>query len=180
MSIKLANVLSLQECKEIEKSLESISNKNIEKGDTCANSVGYYNAPETLKYVDRFESLVKSHFNENIVFENTYTRSYKIGSFLKIHTDRKNLDYTISLCIKKDVNWPLNISSKRIYLPENENVGWNTILEPDYWTNDFIAFDNDPGDAVLAEGRKYPHWREQIECDENQENIYAFYHWRKV
>jgi hypothetical protein len=178
-TIKLANILTLQECKEIEESLKSIENKNIEKGGFCANSVGYYNAPETLKYVDRFESLIKST-GVNIAFENTYTRSYKVGSFLKIHTDRKNLDFTISLCIKKDVNWPLNISSKRIYIPDNESGGWNPILEPDYWAKDFVAFDNDPGDAVLAEGRKYPHWREQIECNDDQENIYAFYHWRQI
>ena len=176
---KLENILSLQECQDIEASLKLIPNKNIEKGQFSNNSVGWYNAPETLKYVERLGSVIKST-GVNIEFENTYTRSYKQGSFLKIHTDRKNLDFTISLCIKKDVNWPLNISSKRIYIPDNESGGWDPILEPDYWFSDFLAFDNEPGDAVLAEGRKYPHWREKIECNENQENIYTFYHWRQV
>lgn len=180
MTIKLENVLTLQECLDIEESLKSIKNKNIENGQFCANAVGYYNAPETLKYVERMEVLVKSFLGTNIEFENSFTRIYKNNSFLLMHTDRMKLDITISLCIKKDVDWPLNISTKSIIIPEGESGGWDPKVDNSPWATEFIPYDNKPGDAVLAEGRKFPHWRNKLSCRDDQENIYAFYHWRRT
>ena len=77
------------------------------------NSFGYYNLPGSLAFVDRTTKIIKDRYPQ-AVFSNTYTRVYNRHSVLNLHTDRKGLDLTLSVCLedKNNLDWPLNISAK--------------------------------------------------------------------
>lgn len=182
MAKLIENVLNADEIKGIIDSLNIEHGKIGENNNYVANAMGYYSAPETLKYVNRIEQFVKEEFGDNIKFKNSFTRACYNGSFLKIHTDRIGLDYTISMCLKRDVAWPLCISTKLIEIPDDQNQAWDFNKNNNElpWLAEFEGFDCQPGSMVSAAGRRYPHWRDPLVCDENQSNIYVFYHWTKV
>ena len=174
MSIKnvFENVLDQNEIKEILVQLNS-EQGNVENSHYYNGSIGFYNLPVTNQHLNKIEELVKSTVGSNIKFENSFTRIYKKGSKLGFHIDRPGLDITVSLCLKRDLAWPLIISNKLAdenYSEENQ--------EP--YLADCSSYDILPGDFVIAEGRKYPHWREQFPSEEEQTNVYVFYHWNRV
>lgn len=183
MAAKLvADVISLDETKGIIDSLNIVPGRTTENNDYVKNAMGYFSAPETLRYVDRIEQFVKEQYGNSIKFKNTFTRVCYNDSFLKIHTDRFDLDYTVSLCLKRDIAWPLCVSTKIIDVPENQSQAWDYEKYPSEhpWLNEYEEFDCMPGSMIIAAGRQYPHWRNPLVCDENQTNIYVFYHWTKV
>jgi len=178
----IENVLNADEIKGIIDSLNIEPGKTTENNHFVANAMGFYSAPETLKYVSRIEEYVKQEFNTNMEFKNTFARVCYNGSFLRIHTDRIGLDYTVSLCLKRDVAWPLCISNKLIEIPEDQSGAWNskTHNEADWLNSEFGEFDCMPGSMITAAGRQYPHWRNELVCGPDQSNIYVFYHWSKI
>jgi hypothetical protein len=178
----IENVLNADEIKSIIDSLNIEPGKTTENNSYVSRAMGFYSAPETLKYVDRIEQYVRAEFNTNLKFENSFTRVCYSGSFLRIHTDRIGLDYTVSMCLKRDVAWPLCISKKLIGISDEQTYAWDPkkYNEDDWLNSEFDSYDCLPGSMVTAEGRRYPHWRNPLVCDENQTNIYVFYHWSKV
>jgi hypothetical protein len=178
----IENVLNADEIKGIIDSLNIEPGETTENNDYVANAMGFYSAPETLKYVSRIEEYVKQEFNTDMVFKNTFTRVCYNESFLRIHTDRIGLDYTVSMCLKRDVAWPLCISTKRIEIPEDQTTAWNSKMykEENWLHSEYEEFDCMPGDMISAAGRQYPHWRNKLICNPDQTNIYVFYHWAKV
>ena len=68
---------------------------------------------------------------------------------------------------------PTNVSNKQA----DENYSEKN-QEP--YLADASSYDILPGSIVIAEGRKFPHWREQFNGDNNQSNIYVFFHWNRV
>lgn len=150
------------------------ANDYVNIGDRLDLTEAFYNLPTTLKYVGRFEEYLKPIFGPNIKFENTFTRMYKSGSFLRTHTDRKGLDVTISLGLKRDVPWTLNVS------PRPLSSDWNNSAQYDKssWMKEYMSYDLYPGDFCYCFGRKNPHWRDRLQCESNQNNIYSFFHWR--
>lgn len=136
----------------------------------------FYNLPSTLKYMPKFQAAMEAIYGKNIQFANTFTRLYKNGSFLKPHVDRDGLDITISLCLRRDVAWPIHVSPKFI----DDNWRNDDDYNKDAYTKESAAFDLHPGDFAHCYGRKNPHWRPKLECGENQHNAYVFLHWTIV
>lgn len=142
----------------------------IETSHYYNGSLGFYNLPSTNQYLERIEKLVMPLFNNGLKFENSFTRIYMNDSRLGFHIDRPQLDVTMSLCLRRDVAWPLCVSLKEAddnYLESN--------FEP--YMEAFEGYDIKPGSAMVCEGRRFPHWREPLVCSKNQKNIYVFYHW---
>ena len=160
---------------EIEEILSELSEEkgNVETSHYYNGSVGFYNLPVTNQHLDKVEQLVKTVVGDNIKFENSFTRIYKKGSVLGFHIDRPGLDVTVSLCLKRDVAWPLVVSLKEADASYSER-------KPEPYQLVTTSYDILPGSFVIAEGRKFPHWRETFVGDDTQTNIYVFFHWNRV
>lgn len=163
-----------QERTELIAAFDASPNKQSEdnKEEFYKNSYGVYNLPETLHYVSELTRTVRDT-HPNAKFANTYTRCYRKGSILGIHTDRSELDITLSVCLEnsKKYYWPLNISNK-------EWCGsWDTTADVTPYKNDFFAVDMQEGEGAFCEGKKYPHWRDPFECEDDERAVYVFYHW---
>lgn len=85
----------------------------------------------------------------------TYARIYYNGAEMKYHTDRSSSEFSVSLCVKTDPNYPWHLKMK---------------------TKDgkTLTVEQEPGDAVMYFGHKMPHWREPYDGTE-QINAFFFY-----
>jgi prolyl 4-hydroxylase len=168
------HVFDPQECAELVAAFDASPNKQDEdKAEAFyRNSYGVYNLPETLYYVSELTQTVREKY-PTAKFSNTYTRCYRKGSILGIHTDRSELDVTMSVCLEKrpDRQWPLNVSNKLWHGP------WDIKTDPTPFKTDFHSVNIPVGKGAFCEGKKYPHWRDPFECDDDERAVYVFYHW---
>ena len=81
---------------------------------------------------------------KNLIPQYTYARIYKKGSDLKIHSDRPECQYSVTLCLGGEYEkpWPI-------------------------WIKDYAGNMNevplDVGDMVVYHGTELEHWREKFE-----------------
>jgi len=69
----------------------------------------------------------------------SFWRPYFLGNSLPKHKDRPSCEVSISVCIEKDIDWPLYIDGEPV--------------------------DLEPGDGVLYAGIDYEHYREKFKGD---------------
>jgi hypothetical protein len=151
---------------------------NHEGGQYYKGSLGFTKLPLAQKYVSKLEEIIKPIVGDDIAFENTYARIYKKDSFLGYHIDRPGLDITLSICLKRDASWYLWSSTNDLTEEQTKNNYW--MEHKEYFVRNFIGIDTIPGDAGIMEGRKNPHWRDPLVCNDDQTNVYIFYHWRRT
>lgn len=167
-------VFSLAECQSLVQEFFSYEHTDENKmPEYYRNSFGYYNLPGSLAFVDRTTKIIKDRYPQ-AVFSNTYTRVYNRHSVLNLHTDRKGLDLTLSVCLedKNNLDWPLNISAKT-YAGEE----WDLKEDPTKYKTQYLEAHIGVGHGAVMEGRKFPHWRDELLCGEKQRAVYIFYHW---
>lgn len=167
-------VFNDQECKELVEEFCSVEHTDENKmPEYYKNSYGYFNLPKSLQYVDRLTSLIKDRY-PSAVFANTYTRSYHRHSVLNLHTDRKGLDLTLSVCLedKNNLDWPLNISAKTY-----DGDEWDLKADSNHYKDKYLEAHFGVGHGAVMEGRRFPHWRDELLCGEKQRAVYIFYHW---
>jgi len=167
-------VFSSDECSEIVREFDRADGKRDESSESFyKNSVGIGNLPTTLKHVNRLTQDIQKKY-PGAVFSNTYTREYRKGSILGVHTDRPGLDLTLSVCLEKKtpVAWPLYIS-KQTY----SGGDWDPKTDTTKYRQEYTAYDMSEGVGSMCEGRKFPHWRDPLECEDDERAIYVFYHW---
>ena len=185
---KLEQILTPSEIQHLSTEIHNSMDKFVkEDGDTTSynrDSLGSGNLPVTLEYVPKLERYIKSMYGTKLKFENSYTRFYRKNTFLAPHIDRGELDYTISLCVKRDLPWKFWVSNRLVL--DGPSTAWDgaparsKLIDASYWREDVIGVDLDPGDGAMMEGKIYPHWREMYPGQGNEENLYIFYHWRKI
>lgn len=167
-------IFNPEECASIVSAFDNVENKvNEDTQNFYKGSEGVYNLPATLAYADRLTKQIQKYYPK-ATLANTYTRVYRRGSFLGIHTDRKDLDVTMSVCLedKNNLQWPLFISTK-IYDKEE----WNGADDTAKYKENPVGLVLPLGHGAVMEGRKHPHWREELLCGEAQRAVYVFYHW---
>jgi len=163
------------ECATIVNAFDAVEDKQQEgqnDPNVYANSFGAYNLPVTLPFADRLTKKLQAIY-PHIKFANTYTREYLRHGKLGIHVDRTGLDLTLSVCIEDNHNlfWPLNISKL-------EHKGeWKSGDDNEHYKKDAISVVLPVGHGAFAEGRKHPHWREELLCGEDQRVVFVFFHW---
>jgi len=81
---------------------------------------------------------------KNLIPQYTYARIYKNGSDLKIHSDRPECQYSVTLCLGGDYEkpWPIWIKD---YAGKSHEVSL------------------DVGDMVVYHGTELEHWRERFD-----------------
>lgn len=161
----LPNILSKEECKslkdifEIERTIKRNGDKDYQKKSFGFESDNFF----VNQYMDILKPKVLTYINGNdsLKNENTYTREYKNGSILHNHIDKEKLNITISICLYKDINkeWPLCADINGEVKCLNTEIGDGILL-----------FDAD----------KIPHWRERLECNENESILQFFLHWKTI
>ena len=168
-------IFTKEECKELADAFFAHSEKCDENSmpEFYKNRLGVFNLPRSLKHVEKLTKNISAKY-PGIVFANSYMRLYKRHSVLNLHTDRKELDLSLSVCVedKNNLEWPLNISAKAYY--KNE---WDLNEDPVEYKKSYVSAYCDVGYGALVEGRKFPHWREELLCGESQKVLYIFYHW---
>jgi hypothetical protein len=162
----LPNLLSDSECKTMlsifdeEKKITASTDTSINISGT-KNSYGFRPNNNVFNlYLDKFKSNIMD-FDPTItelLNVNTYGREYKNESFLEKHVDRLDISTTMSICLESTINksWPLfaEINGKE------------------------HSFHTNVGDAILLfDADKITHWREELNCDENQRVVQFFLHW---
>lgn len=150
------------------------NNKTVTDNTVYSNgATGFFNLKETLDLLPYVHNIVTKDYGE-IYFQNTYTRIYRNTNTLKCHTDRKDLDVTISICVFSNLTfeWPIFISNVQINHP------WDNNLPIHEYKADATSYITPVGSGVACLGIKNPHWRETLNCNEDQMVIQTFYHWK--
>jgi prolyl 4-hydroxylase len=162
ISIDFGKIMEESECEKIkELFLNGIDDGQIH----LETDTKYYNnsyggvLPVLWEYLEKYKNLVEEKINKKVKNANPYIRIYKKGSTLNLHKDRVGLDYTISICIF-----------------ENINKDWNLKVN----NNQTIEFITKIGHASLVTGSILEHWREPLDCNENQFVIQLFLHYTDI
>ena len=107
------------------------------KDDLVENSAGYY-APVFLESLLIYlQPLVEETVSKKLYPTYSYGRIYYKNNELKKHKDRGASEFGVSLCISKEIDWPLYFEESGVSVPYELNIG----------------------DLVIYEGMKYNHWR---------------------
>jgi hypothetical protein len=163
--------LTHEECDALVEFFDTSLQTRVEQDEYYGGSVGLYQPTVSLQHVERLQEIVEKQYGK-LKFENSFMREYTTGSMLKIHTDRPDLDVSLSICLKHDFagEYPLYVSNKAW------DGLWKPLLNYDAWLEDAAVFELGVGEGVAVEGVKYPHWRDKF--SHSGRAIYIFYHWR--
>ncbi len=160
----LGKILNDQECYFLKNEIinEERIGKFLPEDDSkyYNNSIGGINTTSWY-LLNRFLQLATDVSGKPLRIANPYTRVYKKDSILAPHIDRIGLDWTISVCIFTNISydWPLKI----------KNID-----------GDIINSSTLTGHASLVNGRELEHWRDPLECDDNQMVIQTFLHYTEI
>jgi hypothetical protein len=163
MILFFKNLITKNECQKLNDAAFALLSENKfmfeGKEQYYANSYGYENIPEYKVFLQRFTPKMLDLCKKEMRPETVYTRAYFNGAILKKHTDRQYLDLSLSVCTYKTISqeWPIYIE------------------KPDGLVEQYAT---SPGDAILFQGRRYPHWRDDLHCEQDQLVLQTFFHWR--
>ena len=177
-------ILDRTECEYIKNSFFNLLNSNdasIDKEDYNTHYVdnvkSIYDLRESLKFVPKIHSRIIRDYGNDYEFNNTFIRIYYNNSYLTHHTDRKDLDITLSINIDStlDEDWPMYVSNI-LYNKES----WDGLEKKDRYEKDCSPHITKVGDGLAIYGRKHVHWREKLVCREDQYFLQIFYHFKRV
>ena len=161
----IPNILTKEECFDLSKQFDIERKKVPSKDNTNSygKSFGFIPSYNFDKYMDILKSKVLEYKPEIDVLNNvnTYIREYLNDSFLKKHVDRKDISITMSICLESTINkeWPIYVEIDNKEYSFNTNVGDGILL-----------FDAD----------KIPHWRDTLNCNEDERILQFFLHWMPI
>ena len=114
--------------------------------DQAPNSHSIYGDPAFDMAMAMSTEDIGKIVGKTLIPQYTYARIYKNGSDLKIHSDRPECQYSVTICLGGDYEkqWPI-------------------------WINDYAGKSHeiplDVGDMVVYHGTELKHWREKFECN---------------
>ena len=160
----LGKILTDGECNELTGKIIAAYTSNKLAAET---DIKYYknsyggNIDENWELCNRFLPLVEEKTGLKLKVANPYCRIYNNESTLNPHIDRTGLDWTISICLFTNItyDWPLEVKVT-------------------HW--DIEKFPTKTGFASLVNGGVLEHWREPLQCDEEQYVIQLFLHYTQI
>jgi hypothetical protein len=183
----LENIISEDRCTFFEKSFFDYLNNNgkiTESKETVKNmfgeALGICDVISKLKLHNFFIPILKDlkdnikyYYNEQAHFSHSFARIYYNNSILPIHIDDPKFDVTFSINIGGLDNWAFYVSN--IELQQYSNLKTRD-EQMNVFSKDCDSFFIKRGSAVLTHGRKYPHWRNQLQCSEGDYMLQLFLH----
>ena len=161
----IPNILTKDECKYLTEQFDIERKYNTSADSSAGTNISFGFEPSFAfnTYLDKLKSKVLECDNnlEDLLNVNSFVREYVNTSTLKTHIDRKDISVTMSICLESTINkeWPLYVEI------DGQNFHFNTNI----------------GDAiVLFDADKNQHWRNPLECNENERIIQFFLHWKPV
>lgn len=145
-------VSSRKAAKLAQKFIRYCDENNLLGDDQVITSQSAYNFIPFIELLCNKTKQVGKAIGEPVIPTYTYARVYKKGSVLAPHTDRDACEISITLNLKKDVDWPIFI---------NNNTTTSKI-------------ELNPGDGLLYEGCAQEHWREEYS---GEEYVQVFLHY---
>ena len=163
----IRNAITNESCELISINLDLLSHTlGYPKDDLVENSAGYY-APVFLESLLIYiQPLVEETISRKLYPTYSYGRIYYKNNELKKHKDRGASEFGVSLCISKEMDWPLYFEESGVSVPYELNVG----------------------DLVIYEGMKYNHWRLPYQGNQHKQvflmyvdanGIYSDWKWDK-
>lgn len=112
---------------------------NANLADLCDNTFARY-SPLMMEALSVWlQPLIEQKTEMKLFPTYSYARIYYTGSKLQKHFDRASSEISVSVCLTKELDWPLYI--------KNEH-------------GDVHEINLDVGDIVIYSGRRHEHWRE--------------------
>lgn len=156
--VVLENFLSEHHCKLLTRwMLREAIHTRRPKGDSQVSKCISFPQPIFQEgLLHQYGSNLSSTLNLQLSPSYVYARLYLYGAFLPKHTDRKECELTVSICLDSSTkrSWPLYIE-----------ICPGKILEVLLATNSAVVFD----------GRRFSHWRNQLEQDWNSQLFLHYY-----
>ena len=118
----------------------------------CPGSPSIYGDPAFDIAMLQITPIVEDLLGKILAPQNTYARAYVKNAELLKHTDRDELEHSLTLALGSDP-WP-------IYITDIDGKTHSILLEP--------------GDAMVYQGSKLEHWREKFDGDVCYQ---IFMHW---
>jgi hypothetical protein len=147
------NLLNKDEIEELINEFNQVPDSEVVADGVGAKNV--YNLEGSIKYHIKFQKILEHYTGNTLERVNSFMRKYSKGEELKKHKDRKDLDYTLSIQLKKSDNIPnpLTVHEKdkdiELYLENgdggllvkgNEKFHSRPPLESDYMYNLFLHY----------------------------------------
>ena len=115
-----------------------------------------YKDPQLQKILIASIPLVEDTFGVSLAPTYSFLRKYATGDVLFPHRDRPACEYSVTLCIDTNCDWPLFFQ-----YPNKPDV------------SSFITY---PGDAILYKGAEVRHWRKTLETQNSyQHQLFLHY-----
>ena len=123
-----------------------VNNDNLGGDDQAPNSHCMYGDPAFDMAMAMSTDDISKIVGKNLIPQYTYARIYKNGSNLKIHSDRPECQYSVTLSLGGEYNkpWP-------IWIKDRAGKSHEVPL--------------DEGDMLVYSGCELEHWREKFEGD---------------
>lgn len=118
--------------------------------DLCDNTFARYSPLMMEALAVQLQPKIEEAVGMKLFPTYSYARIYYEGSELQRHFDRPSSEVTVSVCLEKDVNWPL-------YVKNSQGVEY--------------AIDLEVGDAGIYSGRLHEHWRNPLQ---GKQHVQAF------
>ena len=117
-------------------------NEKFVGDDQAPNSHCIYGDPAFDMLMFMSTADIEKIVGKRLIPQYTYARIYKNGSDLKIHSDRPECEYSVTLSLGGDSIWPISIKD---YNGNNNSV------------------DLKEGDMMVYHGTELEHWRDRFE-----------------
>lgn len=163
----LDNIISKDECQNLTKLFFEEKNNilNTDNFTIGAAKFSYGFEPQSAEF-NKYLDILKPKIEElsgqsNLGKVNSYVRIYYNNAELEKHVDRTDIGITLSVCLD------LNIKSK-----------WPLCADVNY---DVKCYHTNIGQGVLLlDSFRFTHWRDKLECNDDEYVLQFFLHWSKL
>lgn len=160
----IKNIFTQEECLRFAGLMLAMKEENMltdERADSfLGNSVGRGTIPRFERALRDVQPRIEKELNlvGKIKPANSFARIYYNGGVLNEHVDRKGLDYTLSITLLNNLNkdWPLWVIDK---------------------SGQTIPLNIQMGDGGIIHGTEMKHWRDPLQCADDEYIIQLFLHW---
>lgn len=132
--------------------------------------------------VQKLTSTINKEYPEKIKFSHSFATIYRNGAHLDLHNDGLNYDITLTVNIGGLENWAIKVSKVLV----DEKITVNESLKDKYPYINFEFFRKKEnheeffiprGSGIACYARKTPHWREVLNCNDDEYVIQMLFHW---
>ena len=155
--VKVNNIISPKSSEKFSKKILSlIKNERPVFSKEIGWSWGLYKPPFLEEVSREIKPLMEEISEVKLLSTYWFTTIYTNNSYLNIHTDRPSCEFSLSLNLKSDIDWPL-------FFKDRNNVEHEFITEV--------------GSGIAYLGCQRPHWRLPLISENKQLFIQTFFHY---